>query len=188
MKYYKINEIFYSLQGEGAYTGTPVIFVRFSGCNLHCPWCDTRHEEGEELTVDQVISRIVDCLPWEGVRVPIVFTGGEPTLQLDPHLIQSLKSLGFRLHIETNGTRLIPEGIDWVTVSPKERWLVTSGDELKVVYTGQQALWSYFVVTNFRYYYLQPCSMQNTQEVIELCKRDPRWRLSLQTQKMLNIR
>jgi 7-carboxy-7-deazaguanine synthase len=116
----------------------------------------------------------------------VVFTGGEPFLQLDEKLVRLVKAHRRLVHVETNGTILPAFEVDWLTVSPKESWKLRHGDELKVVYTGQ-ALWKYFVRCRFNHYFLQPCSMENTQEVIEICKKDPRWRLSLQTHKMLKI-
>ena len=178
----KVNEIFYSLQGEGAWTGTPIVFVRFSGCNLKCTFCDTQHEEGKEMTDTEIIEAISQ---YPCTR--ICFTGGEPALQLDQNLVDELKAQGFTLHIETNGTRLLPEGLDWITVSPKyKKVVIPRADELKLVYLGEDpSEWLEFPASCF---FLQPCSMQNTEEVIEYIKEHPSWRLSLQTHKLLDIR
>ncbi len=178
----KVNEIFYSLQGEGAWTGTPIVFVRFSGCNLACSFCDTAHEAGQEMTDDEIIEAVSQ---YPSKR--ICFTGGEPALQLDQALVNALKAKDFILHIETNGTRLLPDGLDWITVSPKYKEVVLPrADELKLVYEGQDpSPWLEYPASSF---FLQPCSMQNTEEVIEYIKQHPTWRLSLQTHKLLDIR
>ena len=115
MKKKKINEIFYSLQGEGFHSGVPSVFVRFSGCNLRCPFCDTQHEDGLEMTEDEIF-REVNRYPANWV----ILTGGEPSLFIDTDFISKLKAAtGKKIAIETNGTRPLPEGIDWITVSPK---------------------------------------------------------------------
>jgi organic radical activating enzyme len=130
----KVNEIFYSLQGEGCHSGTPAVFVRLSGCNLRCPFCDTRHEHGTEMSVAEVV---------EAVRqYPahlVVVTGGEPALQLTPSLVDALHAAGRRVAVETNGTRPLPANVDWVTLSPKDAFLgpqaapvLTKADELKL--------------------------------------------------------
>ena len=135
---YRINEIFYSLQGEGYFTGTPAVFLRFSGCNLKCGFCDTRHEEFTLMSPADIIGN-VSKFPSRH----IVVTGGEPSLQLDSLLIDMLHEEGFFIQIETNGTKRLPEGIDWVTCSPKSDAKGNCDvklrhiDELKVVYEGQ---------------------------------------------------
>jgi organic radical activating enzyme len=179
----KINEIFYSLQGEGAHTGTPVVFVRFSGCNLRCPFCDTQHAEGTMMS-DEEILKAVGEFPCHTV----VLTGGEPGLWIDEALVDALHAQGKRVHIETNGTRVLPANIDWVTCSPKEggELQVKRVDEVKVVFTGQDV--SPFLQIPAKVYFLQPCSGENTEEVIEYILRHPEWRLSLQTHKLLDIR
>lgn len=181
---YKINEIFYSIQGEGYYTGTPAVFVRFSGCNLSCDFCDTPHESFTEYTKEQLIKEIgsFNCHF-------IIFTGGEPMLQLNKELLHPLKDAGFYLAIETNGTIEIPRSFDfdWITVSPKFGWIQKEGSELKVVYKGQD-LTHYHHSSVFDYYYLQPCSMKNIKEVIAKVKENPKWNLSIQIQKLLKIR
>lgn len=178
----KINEIFYSLQGEGFYTGTAAVFVRFSGCNLTCDFCDTEHQSGTLMT-DEAILEAISAYPTPYV----ILTGGEPSLWIDDTFIETLHAAGKYICIETNGTRALPTGIDWVTCSPKPGGTLQIGriDEIKVVYTGQD-------VTPFReleasYYYLQPCSGQNTKEVIEYILHHPEWRLSLQTHKLIDI-
>ena len=111
----KVNEIFYSLQGEGYFTGTPAVFLRFSGCNLACPFCDTEHNDGEEMTYEDIISKVTAFASRH-----IVITGGEPSLQLDELLVDMLHETGFFIQVETNGTNLLPENVDWITCSPKQ--------------------------------------------------------------------
>ena len=117
---YKVNEIFFTLQGEGAHSGIPAVFVRFSGCNLRCPWCDTEFSEYTEMTAEQIVAQMKELydLPNER-RKMCVLTGGEPSLQVDKPLIDTLHAAGFYICIETNGTRPLPDGIDWITCSPK---------------------------------------------------------------------
>lgn len=181
MKRYWINEIFHSIQGEGANAGMPAVFVRFAGCNLACGFCDTDHREQFVVTAPEIISEIenYNCKS-------VVLTGGEPTLQVDDVLVKGLKERGFYVCIETNGTRPVPAGIDWITVSPKVNWKVKKGDELKVVFQGQgQDLRQY--AGGFDHYYLQPCSMENVNETLQAVMENPKWKLSLQLQKVLKI-
>ena len=185
----KINEIFYSLQGEGAYTGTPMIFIRFSGCNLSCSFCDTQHQSGKWMS-DVAILEEVGKFPARTV----VLTGGEPSLFIDDDFIGLLHTCGYRVHIETNGTRLLPVAIDWVTCSPKIDCqsdgqlplALDHADELKVVYTGQSL--DTFEAFRCRVRYLQPCSGRNIAQTVDYCLRHPQWRLSLQTHKLIDIR
>ena len=151
----KINEIFYSLQGEGYHTGTPAVFVRFSGCNLHCDFCDTRHENGEWMSDEAMITR--------------------------------LHKAGKRVCIETNGTHPLHAGIDWITCSPKENApvVLTRMNEVKVVYTGQDV--ETYTQLPADHFFLQPCSCQNTEAVIDYILAHPHWRLSLQTHKLIHI-
>jgi len=117
---YKVNEIFFTLQGEGAHSGIPAVFVRFSGCNLRCPWCDTEFSDYTEMTAEQIVAQMKELydLPNER-RKMCVLTGGEPSLQVDKPLIDTLHAAGFYICIETNGTHPLPDGIDWITCSPK---------------------------------------------------------------------
>lgn len=179
----KINELFYSIQGEGHFTGMPAIFVRFSGCNLKCDFCDTDHEEGTLYSDDEIIAQIVS-FPAKHV----VLTGGEPGLHITDELVSKIKETGRFVQIETNGTCVLPKNIDWVTCSPKENGVlkVTHIDELKVVFVGQDMIPYQSIQSKVRY--LQPCSMTNTNEVMGYILEHPEWRLSLQTHKMLNIR
>jgi len=178
----KINEIFYSLQGEGYHAGTPAVFVRFSGCNLKCDFCDTRHEEGTEMENGEIV-KAVEQYPCRMV----ILTGGEPGLWIDSALVDALHASGRYVCIETNGTCRLPENIDWVTCSPKQETSlkVAHVDEVKVVYLGQDV--SAYLDIPARHYFLQPCSCQNTDEVIAYIKQHPVWRLSLQTHKLINI-
>ena len=177
----KINEIFYSLQGEGYHTGTPAIFVRFSGCNLKCDFCDTQHEEGKMMTDDEIIAEVKKY-----PAVTVVLTGGEPSLWIDDELIDRLHEAGKYVTIETNGTRPLPAAIDWVTCSPKGFPLrLTHIDEIKVVYTGQDL--TEYAGLKATWHFLQPCSCLNTKEVVEYILHHPQWHLSLQTHKLIDI-
>lgn len=188
---YRVNEIFYSLQGEGANTGTPAVFVRFSGCNLSCFFCDTDFSSYTEMSVEDIV-RAVSAFPAKMV----VLTGGEPALQVDKKLVDALHAVNKFLAIETNGTRPLPSGIDYITVSPKEtgKLALSEADEVKVVYVGQDVE-KYREWISASRYFLQPCSNEvdgilsdNREEVIRYCLDHPNWRLSLQTHKILNIR
>lgn len=178
----KINEIFYSLQGEGFYTGTPAVFIRFSGCNLKCPFCDTQHEEGVMMSDGEILAE-VQKYP----AAMVILTGGEPSLWIDESLVSQLHALGKYVCIETNGTRCLPAGIDWVTCSPKTggRVVLQRADEVKVVYEGQ-AITPYEALPS-KHYFLQPCSGLNIAETVAQVLAHPRWRLSLQTHKLIHI-
>lgn len=193
----KINEIFYSLQGEGRNTGRPAVFVRFSGCNLMCDFCDTKHQEGQQYSDEEILAEI-EKYPAKFV----VFTGGEPTLQLDTALCKLLHRHGYEIAIETNGTRPVPDGVDFITCSPKFEFcknaapMLYRADELKVVYLGKEysdmSLYDGFTAD---YYYLQPCDTGNAKqnkaivkEAVQYCLDYPHWRISLQTQKIINVR
>ena len=198
----KVNEIFYSLQGEGFNTGTPAIFVRLSGCNLDCPFCDTDHSDGKEMTEGEIIeevSRYKASL--------VVITGGEPALQLTESLVEMLHLLGKTVAVETNGTVELPKNVDWITLSPKDAFLgdkakpiLKYADELKLVFDedmcrdGSQSVSKYDEI-RINHRFLQPCdtgdpqkNAEIIQKTIEYCKEHPEWRLSLQTHKILNIR
>ncbi|MBR4774525.1 MAG: radical SAM protein [Bacteroidales bacterium] len=184
---YKVNEIFYSLQGEGFWTGTPMVFVRFSGCNLRCPFCDTSHAAFMEMSADEILSAVRAA---GGECRRICLTGGEPSLQLDEPLVRLLKAEGYALHIETNGTRELPEELDWITLSPKSAIVLQQADELKLVLAPgvNPAKWSDFNTPNL---FLQPCDdngRTNVAEVKDYILAHPQWRLSLQTHKLLGIR
>lgn len=185
----KVNEIFYSLQGEGYHTGTPAVFLRLSGCNLHCRFCDTSHQEGTEMAEGEILERVLTYPSRH-----IVITGGEPSLQLTDSLVEILHNAGFYIQVETNGTHPLPEDVDWVTCSPKGDALVALKriDELKVVYLGQDVE----EIANRHaamHYFLQPCSSpdydggSNTPATVRYILDHPHWRLSLQTHKLIGI-
>ena len=194
---YRINEIFYSLQGEGFHTGTPAVFVRFSGCNLRCTFCDTQHQTGEMFSLQEIVNE-VNKYP---IAPLLVLTGGEPSLFIDEALVAELKQkTGKKIAIETNGTRLLPINLDWVTFSPKsafeggdiEPCVLTHCDELKVVYLGQDL--AQYDGIEAKYRFLQPCFVEdseqrkaNMQACVEAVKTCPNWRLSLQIHRVLNI-
>lgn len=194
----KINEIFYSIQGEGFHTGTPAVFIRFSGCNLKCPFCDTKHQDGEEMAVKQITDKVSQY-----PAKMVVLTGGEPGLQITPQFVRELKMIGKYVAVETNGTIQLPINVDWVTCSPKSDF-VRGGNvllnvpytynELKVVYDGNNDVDQWLTV-KASHYYLQPCDTGNKekneaiiQHTIAHCLGNPKWRISLQTQKILNVR
>ncbi len=182
MDSYRINEIFYSLQGEGYYTGTPAVFLRMSGCNLKCGFCDTSHESHTIMTIDEIIDAVTDFPARH-----IVITGGEPTLQLDAALTTRLKEEGFYIQIETNGTHPVAPAVDWVTVSPKGAPLaINKADELKIVFTGQDVE-TIAETVEACHLFLQPCSGMNIPETVQYIKGHPWWRLSLQTHKLIDI-
>ena len=158
------------------------VFVRFSGCNLKCDFCDTLHESGIEMTDEAIIEEV--C------KYPcrmVILTGGEPGLWIDDALVDALHKAGKYVAIETNGTQVLPEAIDWVTCSPKEGTTlrIKHADEVKVVYLGQDV--SPYLLIEAKEHFLQPCSCQNTEEVIAYIKEHSQWRLSLQTHKLINI-
>lgn len=188
MKTYLVNEIFYSLQGEGFHTGRPAVFIRLSGCNRCCDFCDTDHKAGSEMTADE-IAEAVDSYPTRFV----VVTGGEPLLQLDRELTGRLKAAGWEIAVETNGSISVPEGVDWVACSPKDKpWAIDRVDELKIVYRGQDVEAILAEFPSVKNIFLQPCydaatGTANTAATIEYIKAHPHWRLSLQTHRMLGI-
>jgi len=193
----KVNEIFYSLQGEGYHTGRAAVFVRLSGCNLKCPFCDTDFREFEEMSEEQIVDKVcalsLDCHF-------VVITGGEPTLQDCTLLIDYLHRNGYTVAMESNGTRRAPFNVDWLTISPKSKFVGNFGttnvfkcDEVKVVFDGKGENTDCGIRAN--HYYLQPCDTgdkEKNKEIINQCvefiKKNPKWKLSLQTQKILNVR
>ncbi len=194
---YPVNEIFHSLQGEGYNTGTASVFVRLSGCNLRCSFCDTDHLPHTMMSLPQIVDEVM--------RYPtaplIVLTGGEPSLHIDDEIIKALHLTGKKIAIETNGTRQLPNGIDWITLSPKTAFqggnslpcVLDRCDELKVVFTGQDLSAYDHIKASHRF--LQPCfvddedqCLANMQSCINAVLNNPQWRLSLQTHRLLGIR
>jgi 7-carboxy-7-deazaguanine synthase len=208
---YAVKEIFYTLQGEGANTGAPAVFLRFAGCNLWsgrehdrasavCRFCDTDFVgtegtgggrfAGAEALADAVVAA------WPaGVESDrfVVCTGGEPLLQLDAPLLDALHARRFRVAVETNGTQPVPRGIDWICVSPKAGapLAVHCGDELKLVFPQPGAEPAGFAGLDFAHFFLQPMDgperARNTELAVAYCRAHPRWRLSLQTHKLIGI-
>ena len=208
---YSIKEIFYTLQGEGAHAGRPAVFCRFSGCNLWtgreqdratatCQFCDTDFvgtdgERGGKFRDAQALAAEIDSL-WPASYAAskyVVFTGGEPLLQLDPALVEAMHAVGFMIAIETNGTLPVPGGVDWVCVSPKvgATLVVHRGDEIKVVIPQAGQDLADYQQLDFANYFVQPMdgplAAFNTQLAIDTCRRNPQWKLSLQTHKLLQI-
>ena len=197
MRTYRINEIFYSIQGEGEHTGRAAVFVRFSGCNLKCPFCDTDFKAYVEATAEMIVAYAKklggDC------RF-MVLTGGEPSLQADFELIDTLHKAGYYVAMETNGTKPMMIPIDWVTVSPKQSFVGSAGtpclrkaNEVKVVFDGIHTPSTYGIEAE--HYYLQPCDTGNEKKnaaILKACVdyilEHPKWKLSLQTQKIINVR
>ena len=209
---YTVKEIFYTLQGEGAQTGRPAVFCRFAGCNLWsgreqdrasaiCKFCDTDFADtkgrggGNFASAAALAAAIEQSWPdgAEAGKRFVVCTGGEPLLQLDAELIDALHGCGFEIAVETNGTVEAPAGLDWICVSPKAGTELKqrSGDELKLVYPQRGAEPDKFVDLQFRHFFLQPMDGPgrelNTKLALAYCLDHPRWRLSLQTQKLLGI-
>jgi 7-carboxy-7-deazaguanine synthase len=210
---YTVKEIFYTLQGEGFHAGRPAVFCRFTGCNLWtgrehdrssaiCRFCDTDFvgtgpDGGKFASADELAARVAAAwLPEQGGKPYVVCTGGEPLLQLDAALVEAFHSRGFEVAIETNGTQSAPAGIDWICVSPKANapLRLINGDELKLVYpqTEPAAQPECFEHLDFRHFSLQPMDgpelTRNTRLAVEYCLAHPRWRLSLQTHKLLGLR
>lgn len=195
---YPIVEIFHSVQGEGFYAGIPHVFVRFGTCNLRCSWCDTDFDTFESMPALDILAEIMkfDCKR-------VIFTGGEPMLHDLWPLHRLLKARGFNISIESNGTILIPEGlIDWICISPKDQVYPNSiirqrnGDELKVVYCGQDLEMYDELKSGFNHHFLQPCYIDTAsvsengvmfQETEQVVKEHDGWRLSLQTHKWMGI-
>ena len=210
---YAVKEIFYSLQGEGAHAGRPAIFCRFSGCNLWsgkeqhradaiCQFCDTDFVGtdgdggGSFADASQLAVRIKSFWPQniaDNTHPYVVCTGGEPLLQLDPPLIDALHTQGIEIAIETNGTLPVPDGIDWICVSPKAgaKLVVEAGDELKLVYPQDGHQPADFTACQFDHLFLQPLYAENQPQhvanTVDYCLKHPRWNLSLQTHKLLGL-
>lgn len=207
---YSVKEIYYTLQGEGYHTGRPAVFIRFSGCNLWtghekdrsgaiCDWCDTDFVgtngiNGGKFSVKEIINIINS--QWKGnvLSEPyVVCTGGEPLLQMDEALIKAIHKAGFEIGLETNGTMIPPDGIDWVCVSPKANadLILKNGNELKVVYPQCGMNPRVHEKLKFDHFYIQPMDGINQTENIKRSEKfvldHPKWKLSLQTHKILGI-
>ncbi|GGO75763.1 7-carboxy-7-deazaguanine synthase [Marinobacterium nitratireducens] len=208
---YSVKEMFYTLQGEGAQSGRPAVFCRFAGCNLWsgreqdrsgaiCDFCDTDfvgtdgQNGGKFATPQELATAARSFWPAHGGGKPyLVCTGGEPALQLDAALIEAFHAAGFEIAVETNGTRPLPDGIDWICVSPKAgtELVVTRGQELKLVYPQLLAPPERFDRLEFEHFYLQaldgPDAPRHQRQCIEYCLAHPQWKLSLQSHKILGI-
>lgn len=212
---YVVKEIFFTLQGEGAHSGKPAVFCRFTGCNLWtgkeddrrdavCQFCDTDfrgtngQRGGNYASAEQLAQAIEETWPSVSGRRParkkmVVCTGGEPLLQLDPELVDSLHKRDFLVAVETNGTQPKPRGIDWVCVSPKAYapLLLTSGNELKLVFPQEGNTPDDYANLDFDRFYLQPMDgvsrEENTRLAVEYCLQNPQWELSLQIHKLVGL-
>lgn len=194
---FPIVEIFHSVQGEGFHVGKPHVFVRFGNCNLRCEWCDTDFLTYEEMNLGEIVERV---LSFECDRV--IFTGGEPAMQDLSTIGSALKKHDISLSIESNGTIPIDPIIDWICISPKDQIYPNipikqlSGDELKVVYCGQDLSMYDDLKSGFTHHFIQPCYMdedsveengRSFRDVEAIVKENPGWRLSLQTHKWMGV-
>lgn len=208
---YSVKEAFYTLQGEGAHAGRPAIFCRFSGCNLWsgreedrakavCQFCDTDfigtdgQNGGKFASAQALVSHLKAFWPKDSQQPPyLVCTGGEPALQLDQALVDALHTEHFIIAIETNGTKPLPKGLDWICVSPKAdaEIVITQGHELKLVYPQALALPERFAELDFDHFYLQPLDGKDADKALRdclaYCLKHPQWKLSLQTHKIIGI-
>ena len=211
---YSVKEVFYSLQGEGFHSGRPSIFCRMSHCNLWtgreqdraravCQFCDTDfvgtdgQNGGRFADADALTQHLLSFWPADSKQPPfVVMTGGEPLLQVDTKLIESLHRHQVEVAIETNGTQRAPAGTDWICVSPKANapLILDHGDELKLVYPQPELMPEQVQELDFKHFYLQPMeepdakkTEQNIQEALQYCLQHPQWKLSLQTHKLLGI-
>ena len=195
---YNIVEIFHSVQGEGYRSGIPHVFIRFGNCNLRCEWCDTNFDDYEKMNVSDILG-VVQEYPCKNV----IFTGGEPMMNDLWPLARVMKQRGYHLSVESNGTIAVPDGLlDWICISPKDQMYPQvsvkqrTGNELKCVYVGQSLSMYDGLKEGFEHLFLQPCYDENdtverngrtfalTEDVV---KRNPEWRLSLQTHKWMGI-
>jgi len=209
---YTVKEIYFTLQGEGAQTGRPAVFLRFSGCNLWtglerdrasavCTFCDTDFvgvgpDGGKFVRADDLAAAVERRWPADAANDErfVVCTGGEPLLQLDDEAVNALHQRGFDVAVETNGTQPAPDGLDWICVSPKAGapLVLTTGDELKLVYPQDIARPEKFAALEFDHFFVQPMDgpdlAQNTRAAAAYCLAHPQWRLSLQTHKLVGLR
>lgn len=205
MKTYIVNEIFHTIQGEGHWTGRAAVFCRFSRCNLWtgreedrakaiCQFCDTDFLNGKRISRDMLASEIFNAWPHGAHKPMVVFTGGEPLLQLDEELVWILKDFGFYVAVETNGTQKVPDGIDWVCVSPKAgtKLACLYADELKLVFPQPFLMPDRLIGYLADIKWLSPMDgpnlEANTQAAIDYVMQDPVWRLNIQTHKQIGVR
>ena len=208
-KIYSVKELFLTLQGEGFHSGRTAVFCRFAGCNFWtgreddrqkaiCTFCDTDFlgtdgKNGGKFTIPELVARIDGLWPQDQPFKFLVCTGGEPLLQLDAPLIGALHARGFEIAVESNGSLPAPPGIDWLTISPKSlaHFQQRSGNELKLVFPQTSLSPEKFEALDFDHFYLQPMDGpnidSNTRGAIAYCIQHPRWKLSLQTHKILGI-
>ena len=207
---YTIKEIYYTLQGEGYHTGRPAIFIRFSGCNLWsgkekdrkkaiCNWCDTdflgtNGTNGGKYSAKNIKKKILNLWPLNVESLPyVILTGGEPLLQIDDKLVRNIHEAGFEIGLETNGTLNPPDGIDWICVSPKANTdlILVKGNELKVVYPQSGINPKIYEKMQFEHFFIQPMDGTNQQKTTKKSKdfvmKNPVWKLSIQTHKILGI-
>jgi len=204
---YPINEIFYSIQCEGYYTGTPAIFIRLAGCNLRCEWCDTDYSEKMKMTPAQIIKVVFNL--WKGRGEPsVILTGGEPTIHNLMPLLDKLRKKNIFIAIETNGTADLDNNfsecceaglVDWLTVSPKNLksvtdWMIDSASEIKIVFDKKNSpnkyIKKYYLEADSRLVgrlFVQPCS-ENYRPAVDFVLNHPQWRLSVQIQKIIGVR
>ena len=207
---YTVKEIYFTLQGEGYHTGRPAVFIRFTGCNLWtglewdrqsaiCDWCDTDFvgtdgPNGGKYSTTEITNIITDLWPEsQSSRPYIVCTGGEPLLQMDNTLIETIHDAGFEIGLETNGTMLPPQGIDWICVSPKSKadFILKKGNELKIVFPQSGINPRQHENLEFDHFFIQPMDGKKQKENIkkseEFVFKYPQWKLSLQTHKIVGI-
>ncbi len=210
MQMYSIKEIYYTIQGEGYHSGRPAIFCRFSGCNLWsgreedrhkaiCQFCDTEFwgtdgENGGKYSVQELTAKIKSLYPTDAKSSFVVFTGGEPALQIDKDLIHSMHNAGFEIAIETNGTIPLPQNIDWICVSPKANTniVITTGNELKIVIPQKGIDPKDFENMVFDHFYVQAMESdkweENLSHAVEYVLQNPQWNLSVQSHKYIGIK
>jgi 7-carboxy-7-deazaguanine synthase len=196
---YRVKEIFYTLQGEGANSGKAVVLCRFEGCNLNCDFCDTDYlgiegaGGGEFDSTDALAEAVCSEWPREDIGPRVLCTGGEPLLQLDSKLTAAFHRKGIEVLLETNGTLEPPDGIDWICVSPKEgrEPVIRKGDELKLAFPQAGVDPAVYLSLDFDHFFLQPIwgleLESNLRSAIEYCLKNPEWALSLQIHKYIGV-
>jgi 7-carboxy-7-deazaguanine synthase (Cx14CxxC type) len=208
---YSVKEIHLTIQGEGAHAGRTAVFCRFAGCNLWsgreadrrsavCNFCDTDFlgtdgaGGGQFASARDLAAALARCWPANARRPFVVFTGGEPLLQLDDALVRAVRELGFYTAVETNGTKRAPDGLDWICVSPKPGVEMAQrvGDELKLVYPQPGVDPAAYADLDFRHFFLQPMDgphlAANSAAAVDYCRRHPQWRISVQLHKLLGVK